>query len=254
MKMIPLALSVALLAPAIAFASVSEEVEYNFDVSSGSNFKLENVNGDIDITAWDQNSINVIAIKTADNDEDLERIEIVIDESSNGVRIDTKHHKSAKGSGWFNWNNNDSGEVKYTVKAPRDLELRLVDTVNGNVTIEGIAADVKAETVNGDIEISGLAGDASLETVNGDIEAQFLSFGESQNAKFDTVNGAIKVYLPQDVSARVSADTVNGSIKNDFGLKVEKGFVTRELDGQLGNGGGRMSFETVNGSIQIRSN
>jgi len=60
------------------------------------------------------------------------------------------------------------------------------------------------------------------------------------------------IKLPADASARINAETVNGSIKaSDFGLKVEKGYVGRELDGQIGGGDARISLDTVNGSIHI---
>ncbi len=58
-----------------------------------------------------------------------------------------------------------------------------------------------------------------------------------------------------DASARVVAETVNGSIDaDDFGLEVEKGFVGRDLDGEIGGGDARISLDTVNGSIRIKRN
>ena len=48
------------------------------------------------------------------------------------------------------------------------------------------------------------------------------------------------------------AETVNGSIDaDDFGLEPEKGFVGRDLDGTIGDGDARISLDTVNGSIRI---
>jgi DUF4097 and DUF4098 domain-containing protein YvlB len=66
------------------------------------------------------------------------------------------------------------------------------------------------------------------------------------------VNGKIVLELPADASARVLAETINGSIDaDDFGLTIDKGFVGRECDGQIGNGDARISLDTVNGSIRI---
>jgi hypothetical protein len=46
---------------------------------------------------------------------------------------------------------------------------------------------------------------------------------------------------------------VNGSIDaEDFGLEPEKGFVGRDLAGEIGGGDARISLDTVNGSIKIR--
>ena len=60
---------------------------------------------------------------------------------------------------------------------------------------------------------------------------------------------------PAAASARVVAETVNGSIDgDDFGLAVEKGFVGRDLNGKIGGGDARVSLDTVNGSIRIKKN
>ena len=73
--------------------------------------------------------------------------------------------------------------------------------------------------------------------------------------ELESVNGAIELYLPAGVSARVDAETVNGSIDaDDFGLEVEKGFVGRDLDGEIGGGDAKVSLDAVNGSIRIKKN
>ena len=67
------------------------------------------------------------------------------------------------------------------------------------------------------------------------------------------MNGRITVNLPEDADVSVTAETINGGIDgSDFGLKVDKGFVGRDLAGDIGSGGGRLSMDTVNGAIKIR--
>ncbi|MCG8465113.1 MAG: DUF4097 family beta strand repeat-containing protein [Xanthomonadales bacterium] len=241
----------ALLVSAVAMADVSDEQNFEFEVNPGAQLRLDNVNGDISISAWDANVIAVRAIKTGDDQEELDRINIVVDATEDAVTIDTKHG-SGKGS-WFNWSSDGKGSVEYIVQAPRDLVLRAIETVNGDIRIEDVEGRVNAETVNGDIETSGLAGPTELETVNGGIEADFDSFAAGQSAEFETVNGRIRVYLPRDISANISAGSVNGSIKNDFGLTEKTGIASHSLDGVVGDGDGELKFDTVNGSIQIRA-
>jgi DUF4097 and DUF4098 domain-containing protein YvlB len=78
---------------------------------------------------------------------------------------------------------------------------------------------------------------------------------EGQRVTADAVNGKIVLLVPSDTSARVSAETVNGSINaDDFGLEPEKGFVGRDLSGEIGGGDARISLDTVNGSIRISKN
>jgi len=113
----------------------------------------------------------------------------------------------------------------------------------------------KAETVNGSLEASGLQSDVDLETVNGSVQAKFDKVGSGQRISAEAVNGKIVILLPAKASARINAETVNGSINaDDFGLEPEKGFVGRDLSGEIGGGDARISLETVNGSIKVRKN
>src|SRR6266536_1229595 len=67
-----------------------------------------------------------------------------------------------------------------------------------------------------------------------------------------TVNGAITLELPADLSTEVRATTVNGDIQTDFPLMVTGRLGPRSLRGTIGSGGRRLALETVNGSIRLR--
>jgi DUF4097 and DUF4098 domain-containing protein YvlB len=243
----------ALLFSATALADVKETEEFSFDVDPGARISVENVNGDIDVSGDSGGKVKVIAHKRAGKQEYMDKLEIVIDASEDYIRIETNHPDN-KG-GWFSWGNDSSGSVSYELFVPADVNLDAIETVNGDVNIEGVEGEVQAGTVNGSVTVGGAASDVNLDTVNGSIKVVFENLDEGQRVKADTVNGKITLYLPDDASARVVAETVNGSIDaDDFGLEVEKGFVGRDLDGEIGDGDARISLDTVNGSIRIKRN
>ena len=135
---------------------------------------------------------------------------------------------------------------------PETVNLDTISTVNGDVEIAAVLGKVKAETVNGSLDVMGLKGDVDLETRNGSVRAEFDRMDHGQRVSADAVNGKIVLVLPADASARLEAETVNGSIDaDDFGLEAEKGFVGRDLSGEIGGGEARISLATVNGSITI---
>ncbi len=236
-----------------ALADVTETENFSFDVKPGARVSVENINGDIDVVGDSVKQVKVVAHKKAGKQEYMDELEIVVDASEEHVRIETRHPDSS--GGWFNWGSNSSGSVSYELLVPMDVDLDSIDTVNGDVNIESVDGEVKAGTVNGTIEVSGANADVDLETVNGSIKAVFDELGSGQRVKADTVNGKITIYLPADASARIVAETVNGSIDgDDFGLEVEKGFVGRDLDGEIGGGDARVSLDAVNGSIRIKKN
>lgn len=244
-------LAAALAVPAAALADVTATEEMTFQVNPGARVSLENINGDISVEGGSGNEVRVVAYKKAGNQEYLDDLKIVVDADADYVRIETRHPKSK--NSWFSWGDNGSGSVAYELSVPADIELDTIETVNGDVRIRAVGGTVKAGTVNGGIDVANLSADVSLETVNGKIFADFDVLGATQRVDAEAVNGRIVIELPADASCRVTAETVNGSIDaDDFGLEPEKGFVGRDLSGDIGGGDARISLDTVNGSITIR--
>ncbi len=243
-------LGVFSLLTSLAMADVKETEEFTLDINPGGRVSLENINGDIRITGNEGDTVNIIASKKAGKQEYMDELKIVVDADSDFIRIETRH-PSNKDS-WLNWGNNHSGSVSYVLTVPAGVNLDKISTVNGDIEIRTMSGNVKAETVNGDLVASGLVADVDLETVNGGIDAEFDSLGASQRVSAEAVNGRIVLKLPADASARLHAETVNGSIDaDDFDLDIDKGFIGRECDGQIGGGDARIELDTVNGSIRI---
>jgi DUF4097 and DUF4098 domain-containing protein YvlB len=241
--------AVALLATGSLFASVTEEETFSFILEDGGRFSISNVNGSITVTGVSGNSVEIIAIKKADNQKELDEIEIEISHSAGEIEVETELGDS---DGWFR--NNNSGQVRYEIIVPDSTELDSVETVNGDVTVSGVFGNVTAESVNGDLDISDLVGDVSLSTVNGSVNAAFAQCEGEQSIKTETVNGRVTISLPESSDVQITADTLNGGINGrDFGLETDKGFVGSDLNGKIGSGSARLNIDTVNGSIKIRS-
>lgn len=234
-----------------AYADVVDEIERSFDVDSTSSLRLENVNGSVKITAWDKDVIKVLAIIKTDDQDDRDRISIEMTETSRGVSVET-HYK--KQSSWGS--HRSSGSVNYTIMVPVNAELSSIDLVNGSLKIEGVTGEIRADLVNGSIKAFGLESDSEFNSVNGSIKVSYQKIGKDLNRiELDTVNGSIKLSLPANVSASVDAETMHGSIKNDFGLKANKNmFSGRSLKGDIGGGDIRITLESVNGSVKILKN
>ena len=246
-----LVVATALLVSGSLFASVTETETFTFELDDGGRFSLSNVNGSVTVTGASGNQVEIVATKKADNQDDLDNIEIEISSSDNEIVVETEIGKSKS---WFSFGGNNSGSVRYEVTVPANTLLDSIDTVNGDVSISGVSGKVVAESVNGDLEIQGLVDDANLSTVNGNIDAGFKKLEGSQDVKAETVNGRVSVTLPADADVEVSADTLNGSINaRDFGLETDKGFVGSDLNGDIGSGSARLNIDTVNGSVKIRS-
>jgi len=240
---------VALLASGNLFASVTEQETFSFTLDDGGRFSISNVNGSITVTGGSGNNVEIVATKKADNQKDLDKIEIEISNSASEIEVETELGSSGR---WYS--GNSSGQVRYEIIVPGGTELDSVETVNGDVTISGVFGNVTAESVNGDLDISDLVGDVNLATVNGSVNAAFAKCEGEQSVKTETVNGRVTISLPESSDVQITADTLNGSINGrDFGLQTDKGFVGSDLNGKIGAGSARLNIDTVNGSIKIRS-
>jgi len=250
MKFRLLTLASLVLASSSLLASVTEEETFSYTLDKGGRFSISNVNGSITVTGGKGDKVEIIAIKKADSQDDLDEIEIEISHSANEITVETELGES---NGWFS-RHSTSGQVTYEIVVPTYSELDSVETVNGDVNISGVSGNVVAESVNGDLDISGLEGDVTLATVNGGVQADFTKCEGQQRVKAETVNGRVTITLPEDANVQVSADTLNGGINGrDFGLETDKGFVGSDLNGSIGDGSARLNVDTVNGSIKIRN-
>lgn len=242
-------LAASLLASAAAFADVTEEESFTFTLESGGRLSLENINGSISIVGGSGDEVEITAFKKADNQEALDGIEILIDATPSKISIDTDLPESR---GWWGGDNHGA-RVSYELSVPVNTELDGISSVNGGIDISGVFGSIKVETVNGGIDVTDASNDLNAETVNGGIDVEFASVTGDQRIDLDTVNGRISLTLPANTDASVSVDTVNGGINaSDFGLEVEKGFVGKSLEGDIGDGSARITANTVNGGVKIR--
>jgi DUF4097 and DUF4098 domain-containing protein YvlB len=231
-------------------ADVIDEIEQSFTVNENASFRLDNINGSVEILSWNKAEIKVTAIITVDSQDDRENIVVDMQQTSVGVNVETRYKERES---WGR--NSNSGKVEYVITVPSDTSLSAIDLVNGSLTIDGVKGEINAELVNGSIKAYGLANNGEFSSVNGSIKITYDEFAqELERIDVETVNGSIKVSVPKSLSATVKAETMHGSIKTDFGLVAEKNMFTgRHLAGEVGNGDIKITMDSVNGSVKLIS-
>lgn len=228
-------------------AIVTEEFHHTYPLAANGRIDLQNINGAVHITAWDQNEVKVDAVKRAHDDARLKDIEIRINAANNSISIET--HYRERHEDWDGEHNNP-GSVEYTLTVPRKARLDEIKLVNGSLEVAGVQGEVRASCVNGRLTARGLAGEARLATVNGKLDAHFEH--AAAPVELSSVNGSIDLTLPSDAKASIEANTVHGGIDNDFGLHAnDHRWVGHDLRGELGGGGTEIRLNNVNGTIDI---
>jgi DUF4097 and DUF4098 domain-containing protein YvlB len=229
---------------------VQSQFHQAFPLATNGHVRLDNVNGHVHITTWDQPKIEVDAVKSGKKLADLDAVKIDIDSQPDQIRIHTHYPRFR----WSFWGRNNPTIVDYEIKVPGPARIEDLQNINGSIEIEGVTGNVHANTVNGRLIAEGLAADTSLTSVNGRVVATFVSVDQVNHASVQTVNGRVRITLPAAANAEVSAHTVNGRIHTGPELTPIKHWpVGTDLRGKLGHGGAQLRAETVNGSIDIHT-
>ena len=243
--------------PALAAAQGSD-FRWTGTLAAGKTIEVHGVNGNVEAVAATGNTVEVVAVKRAE-DDDPDEVKIEVVESPNGVTICAvyptprrSHRENRCGAGddyQMNVSDNDV-QVNFKIKVPRGVLLD-AHTVNGGIEADGLTADADLSTVNGSITVT-TSGVVEASTVNGRIDARIGRADWTGTLEFKTVNGGVTITAPADLSADLEASAVNGGIESDFPVTVSGRMDRQNLRGRIGQGGRKLELETVNGGIRIR--
>lgn len=248
--------------PSLARADHREDFSKSLPLKAGERFSLENVNGDVTVSTWKEDRVEIKAVKISRHDEeDLKKVEIRVEASSGAVSVKAV---------WPKFPHRARVEVQFDVKVPEGVILDDVETVNGGVEVRGrygraevgttngsvrvedASGEFRASTTNGGIQVNRFDGQIEAETTNGNIRLDELTFKDAISA--ETTNGSISLALasPETINADLLARTTNGHITVDFPVILKNLTQSkRRVEARIGQGGPAITLETTNGSIKI---
>lgn len=203
-------------------------------------------NGGITVEGWDRAEILVRArVRTqARNEEEARELasEVRVEQGNGRIRSE-----GPRDSDW----NRRNWSVSYEVFAPRRINLVLA-SVNGGLRVSQVEGDLELSTTNGGISLEQVAGAVRGRTTNGGLDVR-LAGNRWNGSGLDlrTTNGGVTLTVPEDYSARLETQTVNGGMQIDFPVTVQ-GRIGKRIEADLGRGGAPIRVETTNGAIRIR--
>src|SRR6202035_1385191 len=140
--------------------ALTEEFHQTYPITADGRIELDNINGNVHISSWDQNQVKVDAVKYADTKERLDEAKIEIDSRNDSLSIRTRYPDHNQSWNWGSRNNPAS--VEYTLTVPRTARLDEIKLINGELDITGVSGEVRASCINGRLEAKNLAGEARL--------------------------------------------------------------------------------------------
>ena len=240
------------------FSRYTKDFHYNYPLKSGGRLSIESFNGSIDLSEWDQDTVDISGTKYAPSPEAADALRIEIDNSPDSVSIRAVRPAELRGN----------RGARFTVKMPRHTVLDLVRTSNGQiqtnggagptrfrtsngaVRVHGFEGSLDAQTSNGALELTDVTGEVTARTSNGHIHADNLK-GPLQAS---TSNGAITANLAAAGNRALRLETSNGSVdltlplkfNNDVRVSSSNGRITLHLPPELN---ARVLARTNNASV-----
>ena len=99
----------------------TEEFHQTYPLTADGRIELDNINGPVHISVWDQNSVKVDAVKSADEKEKLEEAKIEINSGSDYLSIRTKYPD--RNNSWTTGSRHNPASVEYTLTVPRTARI-----------------------------------------------------------------------------------------------------------------------------------
>lgn len=228
----------------------AEEFRKTLPFASGGTLSLENDYGEVSITGWDREEVEIVA-RAATVEQQPEassrpyRIrkvtpEVEVQETADGgLLIRTPTYE---GPG-------DAPAVDYDIKVPNSIVLSGFRMSEGDLTITDVYGRIEASVDQGNLSISNFSGTlrATLGVGSADVEA--LDLREGDEVTVVTRRGDLVLHLEPNANAIVEADAGRGQVTSDFSLGVK--LPAPAVKGWIGQGGPSIILRTGEGRIQI---
>lgn len=226
-----------LLLPLLSFGNAikkhekSKSINKSYSVSQNATLYVSNKYGNINITTWDKNTVEInIKITVKGNDlshvnDKLNGIKVDFEASKNLVEARTRITKEK--SNWSWWGNSDktSFQINYTIKMPKTNNVDLLNKY-------------------GEIELDELEGKSNIICNYGNINIESL-LNNSNYIKLQYCGGSSVNYMK---NGTVNADYSKISIEKAENLKSSLDYTTLKI-GTINN----LSFSSDYGSVSVKN-
>jgi len=212
----------------------------NYPLKAGGIVTIETFNGSVEVSTWEQDTVDISGTKTGPSQEALDMLKVSIDNTPDSVSVRVVRPSERR---------NNLG-ARLVIKVPRNARIDRITTSNGPIRVLDGAGPSRfrtsnaairvltlngaldAQTSNGPIEVADVAGDVTAHTSNGHVHAERVAGSldivssngtVTANVKrpdagvhVSTSNNSIELTLPANLSSSVRANTSNNSITLHF--------------------------------------
>jgi len=179
-------LSAAILAAIAGPASAEQTITKRATVAPDATVEISNVQGSVEVTAWDRNEIELVAELESSKDE----LEFEATEKHVRIEVDRPHG---------HYDHDDEDDANLTLHVPQGARL-IIDTVSADITIVGVKGEQSLESVSGTVETQAFDSPLKLSSVSGEV----IATGHGGKAEVSTENVSGTTTVTYGVSTNYS--------------------------------------------------
>src|ERR1035437_5815753 len=189
------------------FERYHEDFHYSYPLKAGGRLSVEGFNGSVEVSVWDQETVDISGTKYARTQEDTHDLKIEVDHSADSVSIRAVRPSLRRGN----------YGAKFAIKVPKGVVLEHVTTSNGAIRTSDGAGPARLKTSNGHVEVWRLKGTLNAETSNGPVELQDIDGAveirtSNGHIRADGIRGALDA-TTSNSSIHAMLDKVDGSVR-----------------------------------------
>jgi DUF4097 and DUF4098 domain-containing protein YvlB len=203
-------------------------------------------NGGAEIIGWDKDSV-AVTTRIQANGHTLEAAQDLakgVKTEISGSTIRVSGPSAGRKQGWG---------AQLVIWVPRKINLA-AETVNGPLSVDGVAGTMNLKAQNGPVSLTGVGGDVVARVQNGPLSVKLSGTKwDGKGLDAESVNGPVDLAVPENYNAELETGTVNGPYDVAMPLTVTiQGSVKDRIHSTLGKGGAPVRVVTTNGPLTIR--
>lgn len=227
-----------------------ERFQRFIDFPSGSTFSIRNFDGNIEISGWNEESLEVYAEKLIELPQNAQFSLWSKDWNKHGPKIEFEN--TDIGAKINTRSPNPEGEdcvVDFYINVPHEVLLRDIVARDGDVLVRDLYGDVWVDLRSGQIEVDNFSGSLTASVREGSIRATLYDLREKDSIRLTNRSGDITLFLEADASVDITSASPSGEVFMEFDseVPVEDG----RLKVRLGQGGASISLNAQDGDIRI---
>jgi DUF4097 and DUF4098 domain-containing protein YvlB len=258
-----------------AWPTIRSSETKTYDLRSDGSVAVDDSSGDVKVTGWNSDRVELTVIKTAWSSEDLHRLDTRVDSRSDRfaiaarypsrcmncdvslqLKVPARAHVTIETS---------SGDVSVkSIAGPArvdsgsgDVSIKdvggevHVHASSGDVTLDAIGSPIEAYTSSGDINAHRLVADANLAASSGALNADYEHFAGVRLIRMESSSGDVSLTVPRGVGFMLEATTNSGTIDSNLHLPVSERDAGAQVAAQVGSGKTSVQLHATSGDIAI---